>query len=717
MNEQYLAYAAGFAITFLVSFILALYGFKKRSIQLHSFFILAMFSICAWSLGSLMEFISPDITSKILWAKISWIGITTVSPFLFLFVLSYGKHEKFLKKQYIVLIMIVPMIITFLAFTNELHNLIWVNIIPTSTNLGIILIYEHGLAVWVNLVYSYPLLAIAMLLLAYIFINSPRIYKLQVAAILIGVAFPLIINIIYLSRISPVLVDLTPLTFMITSLLAALGIFRYHLLNILPVAHNNLFKNMNNGFLVFDNQDRLLEINITAQKMFGITSDNIGSKFDDIFGKWEHLKSFYLKSHVNNCEILLENPINRWVDIQLTPLYDKENVLHGRLIIITDIDKRKRSEADLKENQRMLKTLISNLPGVAYKCKNDHQWTMEFVSEGCLELTGYQVEDLLMNKTISYSDLIHKDDREYVWSEIQEAIKEKKPFKLIYRINTADLKEKFVWEQGRGVFSPDGELITLEGFITDITDSKEAEEKLKNSLKEKNILLQEIHHRVKNNMQIISSLLNLQSTYINEEGTLNVLKESQSRIKAMALVHEKLYQSDSLARINFTDYIKSLIQELYNLNYINSELVKLNIDAENIFLDINTAIPCGLIINELITNIIKHAFPTTSGRGPENFLFSDPEDHVGESEDGSFKNKHGNIYIKFYKNNDEYTLIVSDDGIGLPLDIDLKNTKTLGLQLVNGLVNQLNGTIKTHGTNGTEFIINFYEQTTKQMDF
>ncbi|MGF7118779.1 histidine kinase N-terminal 7TM domain-containing protein [Methanobacterium oryzae] len=696
MNEQYLIYAAGFAITFLVSFILVVYGFKKRSIQLHTFFILALLSICVWSFGSLMEFISPDITSKILWAKFSWIGITTVSPFLFLFVLSYGKHEKLLKKPYIVLLLVMPSLITILAFTNELHHLIWANIIPVSTNLGVILVYKHGLAVWLNLLYSYPLLIIGMVLMVYMFINSSKVYKLQVAAVLIGIATPLILNIIYLGRISPVLVDLTPIAFGITSIFAAIGVFRFDLLNILPVAHSKLFKNMTNGFLVFDNDDRLLEINSKGQEIFKITSDSIGSKFNDIFGKYEKLTSFYRESE-NNAELLINN---KWFNLQKTPLYDKENISYGHLIIITDIDKHKKSEADLKENQRMLKTLISNLPGVAYKCKNDPQWTMEFVSEGCLELTGYPVRDLLMNKKIAYNDLVHEDDREYVWSEIQNALEEKRPFKLIYRINTADLKEKFVWEQGRGVFSEYGELLSLEGFITDITDSKESEEKLKNSLKEKNILLQEIHHRVKNNMQIISSLLNLQSRYVSEEGTLNVLKESQSRIKAMGMVHEKLYQSDNLARINFADYIKSLINELYSSNYINSELIKLNIDTEDLYLDINTAIPCGLIINELITNVIKHAFPD---------LVNNPE--------RLSKNNHGNIYIKFSKNKNKYNLIVSDDGIGLSLDTDFKNTNTLGLQLVNALVDQLDGTMKINRANGTEFIINFYEQPKNSMNF
>lgn len=677
MNEQYILYTAGFAITFLISFILAIYGFKKHSIQLHTFFILVLLSICVWSFSALMEFISPEIATKIFWAKFSYIGITTVSLFLFLFVLSYGNHYKYLKKRYIAFLMIIPLIIMFLAFTNEWHHLIWTNIIPVSTDYGIVLIYEHGLAVWLNLIYSYPFLIMGMILMFYMFIKSPKIYKLQAAVVLIGIVSPLIINVIYLTGISPVLVDLTPITFAITSICATLGVFRFHLLNILPVAHNNLFKNMDNGFLVFDGNDQLLEINPKAQKMFGLTSDNIGSKFNDIFSKYEELHSFYNDTSQNNIELLLNH---QWFNFQKTPLYVKENIYYGNLIIITDIDKLKKSEEALKENQRTLKTLISNLPGVAYKRQNDPQWTMEFVSEGCFELTGYHPEDLIMNKKLSYNDLIVPEDRERVWNTIQEAIKSNKPFKLVYIIKTVNLEKKYVWEQGRGIYSPKGELISLEGFITDITDSKIAEKELKRSLDEKKILLQEIHHRVKNNMQIVSSLLSLQSHYVDNEETLDNLKESRDRIKAMAMVHEKLYQSKNISSIDFADYINSLVMQLESSYKIDKSLIKTKIDVENIYLDINTAIPCGLIINELISNIIKHAFK--------------------DKEKGLIK-------IKFSRKDIDYTLSVEDNGVGLPSDINIENSDTLGLMLINALIEQINGTLEIKVDNGTQFIIKF----------
>ncbi|HOV82251.1 MAG TPA: ATP-binding protein [Methanothrix sp.] len=144
---------------------------------------------------------------------------------------------------------------------------------------------------------------------------------------------------------------------------------------------------------------------------------------------------------------------------------------------------RRRTEMALQESQRALSTLMSNLPGMAYRCKNDQQWTMQFVSDGCLELTGWQPEDLLNNKSLSFTDLIHPGDQNYVWNEVQAALEERRPFRLTYRIRTSS-GTKWVWEQGQGIFNEHGELLALEGFISDITERKLAEDALKRTQEE-----------------------------------------------------------------------------------------------------------------------------------------------------------------------------------------------------------------------------------------
>ncbi len=132
---------------------------------------------------------------------------------------------------------------------------------------------------------------------------------------------------------------------------------------------------------------------------------------------------------------------------------------------------------ELIESRRKLITLMDNLPGIAYRCLNDKNWTMEFISSGCRELTEYNTEELLNNKIISYNDLIHTDDQEKVWVGVQHGVSNHKPYRLIYRIRTKSGKEKWVWEQGTGVFNDDGELLALEGFITDISETKNYEKK------------------------------------------------------------------------------------------------------------------------------------------------------------------------------------------------------------------------------------------------
>ncbi|MGB9980482.1 histidine kinase dimerization/phosphoacceptor domain -containing protein [Methanobacterium sp.] len=230
----------------------------------------------------------------------------------------------------------------------------------------------------------------------------------------------------------------------------------------------------------------------------------------------------------------------------------------------------------------------------------------------------------------------------------------------------------------------------------DITDIKLAENKIKASLKEKNLLLQEIHHRVKNNLQIISSLLSLQSRYVKDKEDLELFKESQSRVKSMAFIHEQLYQSSDFTNIEFELYVQNLLNYLFHSYFIDLSYINFKINIANVSLDINTAIPCGLIINELVTNSLKYAFPMMEYGKPQNnaVVISD---------------KVSNeicISLHHYTEN-KFILIVSDNGIGLPENIDFTTTSTLGLQLVNSLVNQLDGTIELDRTNGTKFKVIF----------
>ena len=208
-----------------------------------------------------------------------------------------------------------------------------------------------------------------------------------------------------------------------------------------------------------------------------------------------------------------------------------------------------------------------------------------------------------------------------------------------------------------------------------------AEQRIKASLGEKEVLLKEINHRVKNNLQLISSLLSLQSGRIVEEEAREGFKESQNRVSSMALIHEKLYESEDLARIDFVEYIRHLAPNLFHAYGVDSDAIKLKLSVDEVALGVDTAIPCGLIINELISNSLKHAFP--GGRKGEISI--------------TLRSQEG----------DKLTLALRDNGVGLPKDLDFRNTPSLGLQLVNTLTDQLGGTIELSGNGGAEFTITF----------
>jgi two-component sensor histidine kinase len=232
------------------------------------------------------------------------------------------------------------------------------------------------------------------------------------------------------------------------------------------------------------------------------------------------------------------------------------------------------------------------------------------------------------------------------------------------------------------VYDKAGNLVAIEGIARDISEWVKADEKIKASLREKEVMLKEIHHRVKNNLQIISSLLSIQSRQIEDQAAQEILKESRNRVKSLALVHENLYRSPDLGKIDISTYVKKLSWSLSSSYRIKGHIA-LKVEADEIYLGIDMAIPCGLILNELITNSIKHAFP-----------------------DGSS----GEVSIDFRRNPDGRLILkVGDNGIGLPADIDIKKTRSMGLMLVSNLVSQLGGTLEQSPGQGTRFEISFLD--------
>ncbi len=240
------------------------------------------------------------------------------------------------------------------------------------------------------------------------------------------------------------------------------------------------------------------------------------------------------------------------------------------------------------------------------------------------------------------------------------------------------------WQRwtNRALFDAQGKVVSYQSIGADITERVRAEEQIKQSLAEKTTLLQELYHRTKNNMQVIYSMLALRAMYVQDEQLRAVLGDVQDKIHSMALVHQKLYESRNLSSINLKEYIDDLTAYLVQSYQVQHDTISLDLETDNVFVVIDTAIPCGLILSELISNALKHAFPG---------------------------DRTGRISIRLHQAEDEsITLAVSDNGIGVPGDLDFIKSASLGLQTVLGIMkHQLRGEISVATDNGVAWQIRF----------
>ncbi len=343
-----------------------------------------------------------------------------------------------------------------------------------------------------------------------------------------------------------------------------------------------------------------------------------------------------------------------------------------------DIDDSKKIEDELRKSEEKLQYLITSSPVVIFSSKPDGDFGATYISDNVMNVLGYPAKAFLEDSRF-WIDRVHSKDLKRILAQIPQ-LWEQELLTQEFRFLKADGTYCWVLEQIRLMRDESGKEKEILGYLVDISDRKQAEDLIAASLQEKEVLLKEIHHRVKNNLQIIYSLLNLQSRLVQDAGIKELLKDSQNRIRSMAIIHEKLYKSHNLASINLEDYVNDLVRNLLSSYYIVGRKVHFKSQIEpTIFLDIDTAVPCGLILNELISNACKYAF----------------EPHC-----------QGEITLQGFINAErQLVLILKDNGKGLPRDIELDNVKTLGLRLVKNLSHQLRGTVIIERQQGTQFYI------------
>lgn len=366
-------------------------------------------------------------------------------------------------------------------------------------------------------------------------------------------------------------------------------------------------------------------------------------------------------------------------DVRKNRMWDTDDMTLLRIIaeILGSCLERTRTEKKLEENERKFRLLVNKAQAGIYELDiPTNKFTS--VNDNMCRVMGYSREEFLeMNPAA-----ILAGDSQSKFLERVEKVKAGKRVSDTIEYKLKKKNDEELWALLSFSFLPEnGRLSKVIAVAQDITESKEMRDAIKVSLREKEVLLKEIHHRVKNNMQIISSLLNLQAQMVDDQKIHSMFHQTQNRIRSMGLIHEKLYKSDDLSKIDFAKYIRSLVTQLFRAFNLDPEKIKLNFMMDSAHFDIDTAIPLGLLINELITNSFKHAFP--AGR-------------EGEIKIRLKADKKGGVVLN-----------IGDDGIGFPKDLDFRNTESLGMQLVNDLVNQINGRVELDRAKGTSFKITF----------
>jgi PAS domain S-box-containing protein len=342
--------------------------------------------------------------------------------------------------------------------------------------------------------------------------------------------------------------------------------------------------------------------------------------------------------------------------------------------------KQKKAEQALKESEKRLELALKGAELGTWdwnvktgEVKFNQRWA---------EILEYSLDEIEPHVR-SWEKLVHPDDMPEVDKKLNAHLEGKTNFyETVHRMRTKSGKWKWILDKGK-VFERDrdGKPLRAVGTHLDISQRKNSEEKVRASLKEKEVMLQEIHHRVKNNLQIIISLLRLQARFIKDKEAKELFKDSQRRIRSMAIIHEKLYRSEDFAQVNFAWYIQSFSTHLFQTYMVDSTKIKLNMDVDDIQIDINKAIPCGILLNELVSNSIKHAFP--SGR-------------KGQIKIRLKQTKAGRVSLE-----------VKDNGVGFPKNLDFRKPETLGLQLINDLSKQIRATLLVEIKAGTKITVVF----------
>jgi len=415
---------------------------------------------------------------------------------------------------------------------------------------------------------------------------------------------------------------------------------------------------------------------------FSSVSDVVSLALSEFFGKYDYIKNKELKERETRIPDLLEI---------LMKTKEGQEWLQSAYKIET--------KKNLYSKEKKYHISEQNIQGLICFGINEN-FVLTFINGDIETVTGYNKEDFLSGK-IKWIKIIVPEDRPLVCENLKKAMSEPNiSTQLEYRIQQENGEIKWLLQVLQKLPTISRTSGQVQGLVLDITKRKAVDTAL---IKTQEVRIKEIHHRIKNNMQVISSLLSLEAERATDRKILEAFRESQNRVASMALIHEELYKGNEIGRLGFADYLRRLTADLFRSYRLGNERISLKLDLEQVYLEMDKAIPLGIIVNELVSNALKYAFP--AGR--------EGEIHIRLSSEKDYENvgkSLANLKMDQDCTNEEDSslmLTVADNGKGFPEGVDFRNTDSLGLQIVNVLVEQIEGCIELKKNNGTEFSICF----------
>ena len=660
-------------------------------------FVVLLLCVAGWSAADALERLATTVQGKLLWVQVGYLFVIAAPVAFLAFVLRFSPSESGLSRGQSLMLAVEPVLMAALTVTNGLHGAIWSAAALDPFAATAPLLVEHGPWFWIHTAYCHLLGGVGLLSLLRWLRAGSRLLRTQTSAVLaagfsgwlgslLSIALP------ELHRL-PLLVGLA-----LTNAIVIWSLFRYRLFQLVPLARAAIFEQMDAAALVLDEAGRVVDMNPRAEELLGHPAAKVVGQLatealadqGPMFEPWRNENRWHQEVAV------ADGQASRFYDLHVSPLRDERDELRGRLVVIRDITVARRAAEQLRqgvvERQRLegvseqrrlyLESVLHSAPDAIVTL--DHQHHVREWNRGAEQLFGYTA-----------AEARGRDLDELVTGASGEALSEARGLtnQVLAGQEVPPQEVTRYRKDGTPVdvivagspISLQGELIGAVAAYRDISERKRAEQQLQSSLREKEILLKEVHHRVKNNLQVVSSLLYLQAIKAGEGPAAAMLQDSLNRVRSMAMVHEQLYGSQDLARIDLGEYVRSLSASLLNCYAPQPGQVQVAVDVQDIWLALDLAIPCGLIITELVSNALRHAFP-----------------------DG----RRGRIRITCAKDGvRRYRLEVSDDGVGLPDLSVTAESDTLGLGLVDMLVQQLHGQLEVERKHGTLFRITFIAPT------